>query len=113
MNLVSQFQDFIKKNNLFTGKDRLLIAVSGGVDSVVLCELCRHAGFDFTAVHCNFQLRQEESTRDEDFVARIAKQYGVRLLIKKFETETYAATKKNIYPGSGPGLKIYLVCPAC
>ena len=94
MNLVSQFQDFIKKNNLFTGKDRLLIAVSGGVDSVVLCELCRHAGFDFTAVHCNFQLRQEESTRDEDFVARIAKQYGVRLLIKKFETETYAASKK-------------------
>ena len=68
MNLLQRFEEFIQQQNLFHPKDRLLLAVSGGVDSVVLCELCKQAGYNFTIAHCNFQLRGKESERDEEFV---------------------------------------------
>ena len=95
MNLLQRFTDFIKKENLFQPKDKLLLAVSGGVDSVVLCELCKQAGFDFVMVHCNFQLRREESERDEKFVRELAEKYTVEIFVKKFETEKYAEEKKT------------------
>ncbi len=94
MNLLKEFQGYIKKENLFQPKDKLLLAVSGGVDSVVLCELCKQAGYDFVIAHCNFQLRGEESERDEKFVTALAKKYAVELLVKKFNTEKYAAENK-------------------
>ncbi|MBC7949240.1 MAG: tRNA lysidine(34) synthetase TilS [Chitinophagaceae bacterium] len=90
MGLEKAFVDFVSSNNLFSQKDKLLIAVSGGVDSVVLCELCRRSGYDFTIAHCNFQLRGEESERDEEFVRDLASKYGVDVLVKKFETGEYA-----------------------
>jgi len=99
MNLIQQFKNYIKQQNLFSSKDKLLLAVSGGVDSVVLCELCKQAGFDFIIAHCNFQLRGEESERDEKFVKSLGKKYAVEVLVKKFETEKYAE-EKSIYPGS-------------
>jgi len=94
MNLLKEFQQFIKKQNLFQPKDKLLLAVSGGVDSVVLCELCKQAGYDFIIAHCNFQLRGEESERDETFVRLLEKKYSVEVLVKKFDTEKYAAKNK-------------------
>ena len=71
-----------------------MLAVSGGVDSVVLCELCKQSGFDFTILHCNFQLRGEESERDEKFVRGLGKKYDVEVKVKKFETEQYALKNK-------------------
>ena len=53
MSLLSAFIDNIKNENLFQKKDGLLLAVSGGVDSVVLCELCKQAGFNFEIANCN------------------------------------------------------------
>ncbi len=94
MNLLQKFIEFIKKENLFLPKDKLLLAVSGGVDSVVLCELCKQAGFDFVIAHCNFQLRGEESERDEKFVSELAKKYNVEIVVKKFDTQKYAEEKK-------------------
>ena len=94
MNLISSFQQCIKKENLFQPKQRLLLAVSGGVDSVVLCELCQQAGYDFAIAHCNFQLRKEESDGDEKFVEALAKKYAVEYFVKKFDTEKYAAQNK-------------------
>ena len=94
MSLLLRFQDNIKENNLFYKKDKLLIAVSGGVDSVVLCELCKQAEFDFTIAHCNFQLRGSESERDELFVTNFGKKYDVEVLVKKFDTEKYASDNK-------------------
>jgi tRNA(Ile)-lysidine synthase len=90
MSLLNQFISFILKENLFSPKDKLLLAVSGGVDSVVLCELCNKAGFDFTIAHCNFQLRGAESERDEAFVRELAQHYKKHLLVKKFDTEAHA-----------------------
>jgi tRNA(Ile)-lysidine synthase len=90
MNLLSAFQQAIRANHLFAESDKLLLAVSGGVDSVVLCELCRQAGYDFIIAHCNFQLRGEESARDESFARALGERYGVRTEIKRFETDAYA-----------------------
>lgn len=94
MNLLQRFKEFIQQKNLFYPKDKLVLAVSGGVDSVVLCELCRQAGYDFIIAHCNFQLRGEESERDENFVRQLEKKYAVKVLVKKFDTEEYAKEKK-------------------
>jgi tRNA(Ile)-lysidine synthase len=78
-NLLKDFKAFIAKENLFQSKDHLLLAVSGGVDSVVLCELCKQAGYNFSIAHCNFQLRGEESLRDENFVRNLAQHYNLQL----------------------------------
>jgi tRNA(Ile)-lysidine synthase len=94
MDLLRQFQQYIKDENLFQPKDKLLLAVSGGVDSVVLCKLCKQAGYDFVIAHCNFQLRGDESDRDEQFVKELAKKYNTEVLVKKFDTEKYAAGNK-------------------
>ena len=68
MNLLISFKEFIAKEKLFHQQDQLLVAVSGGLDSVVLCELCKQADLSFSMAHCNFQLRGDESERDEQFV---------------------------------------------
>ncbi len=94
MSLLQKFQDHTRLQNLFAAKDKLLLAVSGGVDSVVLCELCRQAGYDFVIAHCNFKLRGKESERDKEFVMALAKKYHVEFLTRDFETEQYAAEKK-------------------
>ena len=95
MSLVQRFQEFIQQQNLFHPKDRLLLAVSGGVDSVVLCELCQQSAYNLTIAHCNFQLRGEESERDEKFVRELGKKYNVEVLVKKFDTEKYAEENKK------------------
>ncbi len=92
--LYLSFIEYIKTENLFHAKDQLLLAVSGGVDSVVLCELCKHAGYDFAIAHCNFQLRGAESDADEQFVTDLAKKYNVEVFVKKFDTAKYADENK-------------------
>jgi tRNA(Ile)-lysidine synthase len=94
MSLLKNFQQYIAQENLFSSKDRLLLAVSGGVDSVVLCELCQQAGYHFIIAHCNFQLRGDESERDENFVRQLGEKYGKQVLVKRFETEAYASANK-------------------
>ena len=94
MVLLEAFKSYIKTKNLFQPKDKLLLAVSGGVDSVVLCELCKQAGYNFVIAHCNFQLRGAESERDENFVKALAEKYAVEIFIKKFDTEKYATENK-------------------
>ncbi len=94
MSLPDKFKSYIQNHRLFSVKDQLLVAVSGGIDSVVLCELCKDAGFDFKIAHCNFQLRGEESERDEAFVRSLAEKYQVKAFIKKFDTEKFAEDNK-------------------
>ena len=94
MRVADKFIEVVNKKHLFTVKDKLLLAVSGGVDSVVLCELCHLAGFDFTIAHCNFQLRGEESERDEYFVRSLAEKYKAEVKVKRFDTEKFAQENK-------------------
>ena len=90
MSLLHQFTHFFKQHDLLPPKAPLLLAVSGGIDSVVVCELCSQAGFPFAIAHCNFGLRGAESERDELFVSRLADKYGVEKFIHRFGTETFA-----------------------
>lgn len=93
MDLFTSFITYINSEKLFAATDKLLLAVSGGVDSVVLCELCYRAGFNFSIAHCNFQLRAEESERDEVFVKKLGEKYSVQVFIQRFDTTTYAKEK--------------------
>ena len=95
MELLQKFLAYIKKENLFTKKDHLLIAVSGGADSAVLCALCAAAGLSFSLAHCNFKLRGAESNRDEQFVKKLSEQLGVKLFVKTFDTISQAKLNKT------------------
>lgn len=90
MSLPDRFIKYIHENSLFQKKDKLLLAVSGGADSAALCELCNLAEFDFDIAHCNFQLRDTESDRDEDFVKKLGTKYNVTVLTKRFDTKRFA-----------------------
>jgi tRNA(Ile)-lysidine synthase len=94
MDLLQAFKVFITKERLFAPADRLLLTVSGGLDSMVLTELCHRAGLDFGIAHCNFQLRGAESWRDEEFVVQQAGRYGHDIRVERFDTAAYAASAK-------------------
>lgn len=94
MDLLNLFIKNYKSQNLFDPKSKLLVAVSGGVDSVALCQLCRHSGLKFAVVHCNFQLRGDDSERDERFVASLAAQLEAPFFSVKFDTKKYAEENK-------------------
>ncbi len=72
----------------------VLLAVSGGIDSVVMTDLFVKAGFRCTVAHCNFRLRGGESEADEQFVRRLASAYGLPFLVTHFDTLTVAADKR-------------------
>jgi tRNA(Ile)-lysidine synthase len=90
-NLLIQFQEMVTRQKLFGRKDRLLIAVSGGMDSMVLAEFCYLSGYEFGIAHVNFGLRDAESERDEQFVRLLAEKYGKPFFLKRFDTAQYAA----------------------
>ncbi|OJU23310.1 MAG: tRNA lysidine(34) synthetase TilS [Sphingobacteriales bacterium 41-5] len=94
MALLQEFISNYQSKNLFTKKDKLLVATSGGVDSVVLCKLCELAGLDFGIAHCNFQLRGNDSDRDEAFVEKFAEQLNVPFFSTRFDTKKYAEQNK-------------------
>ena len=93
-NLLSYFQDTLKKLQVAKNA-RLLLAVSGGLDSVVLSHLSFRSGLDFGIAHVNFQLRGPESDRDERFVQQMAGRYQKPFLLAKFETAAYAQKEKQ------------------
>lgn len=94
VNLPAAFQSHTRNKNLFPAQAKLFIAVSGGVDSVVLCHLCSLAGYDFTILHCNFKLRGGDSDKDEQFVLELAKQLQAPVRIMQFATADYAREQK-------------------
>lgn len=91
---VKRFTDFIEQNGLFKADSKVLAAVSGGMDSVLMVHLLKAAGFNFDIAHCNFQLRGDESTADEAFCKSLAGQAGVYFHTIKFDTQQYAAAQK-------------------
>jgi tRNA(Ile)-lysidine synthase len=93
-NLIAEFQETIQKLGI-SKKDRLLLAVSGGLDSVVLTFLSAMSGLDFAIAHVNFQLRGAESERDEAFVRQLAEKYQKSFFVKKFDTLAYAKSEKS------------------
>ena len=89
--MIDQFQAYINRYNLLAKGDKVILALSGGIDSMVLADLLLKAKVEFVAAHCNFHLRGEESDGDEQFVRDYAERNGIQCFVKHFETEKYAA----------------------
>ena len=92
--MLDQFLSFINKHNLIQPSQKVLLAVSGGMDSVVMCDLFSKAKINFVIAHCNFGLRGEESNEDEMFVKKLSIKYKVPFMVTTFQTADFAETEK-------------------
>lgn len=91
--MLKQFKNQVDKAFPFLKGKKLLIACSGGVDSVVLAHLINSLNFEMALAHCNFSLRAKESDGDEMFVIGLAKNMEIPIFAETFNTKTFA--KKN------------------
>ena len=89
--LMKKVKEFIEKEDLFSKQDKILVALSGGADSVALTRILITLGYHCEAAHCNFELRGEESDRDEDFVRNFCRSLNIKCHSIHFETRRYAA----------------------
>lgn len=88
------FKSHINSSLNFLLEKKLLIAISGGLDSVVLTHLCHDLQLNIALAHCNFKLRGSESDDDETFVLKLANHLGLEVFVEDFDTEMYAKTRK-------------------
>lgn len=92
--MLQKLQNHINNTLPFLKGKKILLAVSGGIDSMVLVDLFSKLDFEIGIAHCNFQLRGEESNEDENFVNTQSEKYGIKHHIKHFKTNDYAKTHK-------------------
>tara|TARA_R110001592_G_scaffold20317_9_gene82665 strand:- start:5472 stop:6782 length:1311 start_codon:yes stop_codon:yes gene_type:complete len=92
--MLQKFKEHININFPFLKDKKLLIAISGGVDSVVLTHLLHELNFDISLAHCNFQLREKESDLDEEFVKLLSQKTSNQIFTIKFDTEKFASKNK-------------------
>lgn len=90
----SDFQLHLLKTFPFIKEKRILLAISGGLDSVVLGYLCQNMNLDFALAHCNFLLRGEESEEDENFVKSLGEKWGREVFVKKVDTKKISKEQK-------------------
>jgi tRNA(Ile)-lysidine synthase len=91
--MIDEFRKFISENNLVTTDDRILLGVSGGIDSMVMAYLFHQLNFKTGIAHCNFSLRAADSDKDEEMVRRFAAENNIPFHCRKFDTKAFA--KKN------------------
>lgn len=92
--MLQKLQNHLQINFPFLKEKKLLLAVSGGIDSMVLVYLFKQLQYDFAVAHCNFQLRDNESNGDEDFVKSICDSLSIPLFVQKFDTKQFAVDYK-------------------
>lgn len=91
--MLDQFNVYINRYNLIAEGDKLILALSGGIDSMVLADLLLKSKVEFVTAHCNFHLRGEESDGDEKFVREFTERNGIQCYVKQFDTEQYAVAQ--------------------
>lgn len=91
--MLSKLQNHLVRNLPFLKDKKLLLAVSGGIDSMVLVHLLQELGYDITIAHCNFNLRGEESDGDEQFI-RNSQQHNIKIFVTRFNTKAFADDAK-------------------
>ncbi|MBA3664393.1 MAG: tRNA lysidine(34) synthetase TilS [Bacteroidetes bacterium] len=87
--MLKDLESNISKNQLFNREHSLLLAISGGVDSVVLAYLLKEGNYNFTLAHCNFNLRGKDSEKDEKFCRQLAEELGVQIFVKAVDVKKY------------------------
>ena len=92
--LYERFIKFIDFNSVFGKNEKILLAVSGGMDSMVMATLFSEAGFNFAIAHCNFSMRGDESDGDELAVKNLAASLSVEIHTQKFNTASFAGENK-------------------
>ena len=92
--MLKNYTNHIHNQLPFLKEAQLLIAISGGLDSVVLTHLCHELKLDIALAHCNFNLRGAESDGDEDFVLELADNLDLDVYIERFSTEEFAKDNK-------------------
>jgi tRNA(Ile)-lysidine synthase len=88
--MLEQFMNHLSRHALCTPANRVLLAVSGGLDSMVMLHLFKKANYPIAVAHCNFQLRGVEAGQDEQFVKDACQSLAVPFFSKKFNTREYA-----------------------
>ena len=91
--MIYKVESFISRHNLLTQGAKVLVALSGGADSVALLVALIKLGYRCEAIHCNFHLRGTESDRDEHFVQELCDRKGIKLTVTHFDTTAYAKEK--------------------
>ncbi|MFD2828106.1 tRNA lysidine(34) synthetase TilS [Leeuwenhoekiella polynyae] len=94
LHMITAFKEHLETHFFQLKNKRVLLAVSGGIDSVVLAHLFSKSDWDFEIAHCNFSLRGKESDADAVFVEQLAANLNVRFHIQKFDTEAFAKAEK-------------------
>ncbi len=92
--MIFNFKEYIISNFPYLIGNKILIACSGGLDSVVLTHLMKNSGSDIALAHCNFSLRGKESDGDEMFVIGLAKQMDISIFTETFDTHKFAEEHK-------------------
>jgi tRNA(Ile)-lysidine synthase len=92
--MLKAFQKYIQSKSLFVLKDKILLAISGGVDSMVMLHLFKEAGCNFQVAHCNFKLRDKASDMDEEFLRKYCKDNHIICHFTSFDTQTLSKEKK-------------------
>ena len=90
----NNFLHYIHEHKLFDTKSKILLAISGGIDSVCLADLLIRSGYNVEFAHCNFKLREEESDQDEIFVSDLANKNKIPFHHISFDTNHYALSNK-------------------
>jgi tRNA(Ile)-lysidine synthase len=88
--MLHKVSGFIKSHDLCQPESKILAAVSGGIDSIVLCELLHQLKYSFAIAHCNFGLRADDAEADQLFVKKLAKKYDVPFYTENFSTRAFA-----------------------
>lgn len=92
--MLIKLKNHIQTNFNYLKEKKLLLAISGGIDSMVLLHLFHKLEFDITVAHCNFSLRNEESDADEDFVRTTCEALKISFYIQRFDTKQFASDYK-------------------
>lgn len=93
MLVLEKFQTYVAQHQLFNANEHILLAVSGGKDSVLMVKLFELAGYRFSIAHCNFNLRPDEAQRDELFVKLLAGELEVPFHVAHFDTLKFAKSE--------------------
>lgn len=88
--MIEAIRSYLRTENLFIPGDKIILAVSGGVDSMVMLDLFQRMEEEFVVAHCNFHLRGAESDGEEAFLSDHCGERGIELYVKHFDTREYA-----------------------